>query len=409
MRLVMFLVLPLLLFGENLKSLLDYANQNSRIVASSRLSKDAKIKEMESNRGAYMPTLDIGGAYQKIDGKNAFDAGDTYSGSVAVGFDIYDGGKRSAILNRSKDELSASEYNLKETKQSLNLQIVQDFFSIKSLQATMKSKEDVKNSLEEQLERVKQFYEAKLAVKDDVDRLQASYDTNIYEIESIKFKILSAKKYLELKVSKNIDSLEDSGFKEVADVVYEQRDSIKSLISGQKAIISGAEAIDSIYYPKVRVEDSYSIYDYQDLAPSTAAALANKQNVLSLSVSMRLFDYGSSREAKQATILSAKALDQEIDYKNQEQKISQELAYEKIKTTKLQIASALSALKSATSAYGIIKQKFSARIVDNVVYLDALSTKTVSVALLESAKNDLEVAYATYYYYSGKDLGEFIK
>lgn len=409
MRRVLFLVLPVLLFGDDLRSLLEYANQNSRIVASSRLSKDAKTKDMESSRGAYMPTMDIGGAYQNIDGKNAFQAGDTYNGFAKVGFDIYDGGRRSAILNRSKDELKASEYNLQETKQSLGLQIVQDFFNIKSLQATLNSKEDVKKSLEEQLERVKQFYEAKLAVKDDVDRLQASYDTNIYEIESIKFKIVSAKKFLELKVSKNIDSLDNSGFKEVVDLVYEQRDSIKSLISGQRAIISGAEAIDSVYYPKVRVEDSYNIYSYHDLAPSTAAALAEKQNILSLSVSMRLFDYGSAREAKQATILNAKALDQEIDYKNQEQKISQELAYEKIKTTKLQIASAQSAFKSATSAYEIIKQKFNARIVDNVVYLDALSAKTVSVALLESAKNDLEVAYGTYYYYSGKDLGEFIK
>ncbi|MDD5157625.1 TolC family protein [Sulfurimonas sp.] len=409
MKRVLFLVLPILLFGENLKSLLDYANQNSKIVASSRLSKDAKIKEVDSNRGAYMPTLDIGGTYQNIDKKSAFQAGDTYNGFAKVGFDIYDGGRRSAILNRSKDELKASQYSLQDTKQSLNFQIVQDFFSIKTLQATLKSKEDVKKSLEEQLSRVKQFYEAKLAVKDDVERLQASYDTNIYEIESIRFKILSVKKYLELKVSKNIDSLDDSGFKEVGDVVYEQRDSIKSLISGQKAIISGSESIDSVYYPKVRVEDSYNIYDYNDVDPIATGMLADKQNVLSLSVSMRLFDYGSARETKQATILSAKALEQEINYKNEEQKISQELAREKIKTTKLQIASAASALKSASSAYEIIKQKFDARIVDNVVFLDALSAKTAADALHESAKNDLEVAYATYYYYSGKDLGEFIK
>ena len=409
MRRVLFLVLPVLLFSDDLKSLLEYANQNNRLVASSKLNRDAKTKEIESSKSAYLPTIDIGGTYQNIDGKSAFQAGDTYSGFVKAGFDIYDGGRRSALLSKTKDELGASEHNLKETKQSLNLQIVQDFFNIKSLQATLNSKEDAKKSIEEQLSRVKQFYEAKLAVKDDVERLQASYDTNIYEIESIKFKILSAKKYLELKVSKNIDSLEDSSFKEVADVAYEQRDAIKSLVYGQKAILSGAESIDSIYYPKVRIEDSYNIYDYHDLTPATAAMLADKQNILSLSVSMRLFDYGYAKETKQATILNAKALGQEIEYKNQEQKISQELAYERIKTTKLQIASAKSALVSATSAYEIINKKFNARIVDNVVFLDALSAKTTADALHESAKNDLELAYAAYYYYSGKDLGEFIK
>ena len=82
------------------------------------------------------------------------------------------------------------------------MQIVQDFYTIKSLESSLRAKEDARKSLQEQLERIKQFYDAKLATQDDIDRLQASYDRNSYEMESLNFEMLSAKKSLELKVGK---------------------------------------------------------------------------------------------------------------------------------------------------------------------------------------------------------------
>jgi len=48
-------------------------------------------------------------------------------------------------------------------------------------------------------------------------------------------------------------------------------------------------------------------------------------------------------------------------------------------------------------------------LVDNIVYLDALSIKTNATALYTKSLNDLEVAYAIYYYYAGQKIKEFIK
>ena len=85
------------------------------------------------------------------------------------------------------------------------------------------------------------------------------------------------------------------------------------------------------------------------------------------------------------------------------------LAIFTIKTSNIKIISAKSALISATSAFKTISKKYDAGIVDNVVYLDALSSKTSAKALYETSLNDLEIAYASYYYYAGKNIEEFLK
>ena len=81
----------------------------------------------------------------------------------------------------------------------------------------------------------------------------------------------------------------------------------------------------------------------------------------------------------------------------------------KIKINDVKIKSAKSALVSATSAYKIISKKYDAGIVDNVVYLDALASKTTAQALHEQSLNDLEIAYAEYYFYAGKNIEEFLE
>ena len=108
-------------------------------------------------------------------------------------------------------------------------------------------------------------------------------------------------------------------------------------------------------------------------------------------------------------ILNAKALENQIIYKTKEQKMLFNIAKSRIKTLKAKIKSAKSALKSALSTYKTIKSKYEARLVDNVAYLDALSVKTEAKSRYESSLNELEIAYAIFYYYAGKDPKEFIK
>ena len=402
------LIIPIFIYGESLKSLLDFASKNSDLVVSKTLVQKAKSIEVESYENAYYPTIDVGAFYQTLNEKTLMQAGDVYSGFAKISFDIYDGGKKSALLSKSKNEYKASSFDTESMKKSLSLQIVQDFFNIKSLQASLSARIEAGKSLREQLSRTKRFVLAKVATKDDVDRLQAAYDTNIYEMQDIRLQTLSLKKSLELKVGKNIKIFDDSTFKEFSKYNLELIDSVKSLMAQKDALVNGANSIDSSYSPQVKIEDTFSVYAYDRIDTFHPEGLDN-QNKLMLSLNLRVFDKGTIAKNKQAYIVNSQALNTQVAYKKREQVMQYDLAIFTIKTSNIKIISAKSALISATSAFETISKKYDAGIVDNVVYLDALSSKTSAKALYETSLNDLEIAYASYYYYAGKNIEEFLQ
>ncbi len=402
------LIIPVFIYAENLKSILEYATQNSDLVVSKTLIQKAKSIEVDSRESAYYPTIDVGAFYQSLEERTPMQAGDVYSGYAKIGFDIYDGGKKSSLLSQSENEYKASSFDSESIKRSLSLQIVQDFFNIKSLKATLASKDEAKKSLQEQLTRMQRFFTAKVATKDDVDKLQAAYDTNIYEMESIKLQILTMKKSLELKVGKTIVTLDDSKFKEFKQQTKELRDSVKSLMAQKDALVSAAESVDSIYYPQIKIEDTYSVYGYERIDAMHPEGLDN-QNRLMLSLNLRLFDKGTVAKSKEAVMINSQALDTQVSYSKKEQQMQYDLSISAIETSYIKIKSAKSALIAASSAFKTISKKYNAGIVDNIVYLDALSSQTSAKALYETSINDLEVAYASYYYYAGKNIEEFLQ
>lgn len=316
--------------------------------------------------------------------------------------------KKSSLVSQSENEYKSSGFETQAMKKSLSLQIVQDFFSIKSLQTSLQAKEDANKSLNEQLIRVNRFFLAKVATKDDVDRLQSAYDTNMYEIETLKFQILSLKKSLELKVGKEITTLDSSKFLAFRDKELELSDSIKALSSQKDALMSGSESIDSAYYPQIKIEDTFSVNGYGRTDAMHPESVEN-QNKLLLSLNMRIYDNATIEKAKESLLINAQVLDTKLSYAKAEQKIQYDLAISRINTANIKIKSAKSALVSANSAFKTISKKYDARIVDNVVYLDALTIQTSAKALYATSLNDLEIAHAIYYYYAGKNIEEFVQ
>ncbi len=408
MKKILFLAVGVLLHAEGLKELIELAKTQNDLVVSKSLIQSAKAKVLEAKEGAYYPTIDIGTYYQRSDDRSPFQVGGIYSGYAKVGMDIYDGGNKDALINQAKSELQSSIFEKGDLQKSIALSIVQDFFTIKSLTDTLTSKDEAKKYLKAQLERMKKFYVAEVATKDEVDRIEASYETNLYEMESLQFQILSLKKSLELSVGKNVATLESSQFITPIDANYELADNLKALMAQKEAVLKGSQALESIYYPQVKVEDTYSLYEYER-ADATHPKGESNQNKLLLSVNLRLYDNGIIAKNKEALLINAQALDSQIHYKTKEQQMFFELAQARIQTMQIKIKSALSAQKAANSAFATIEEKYSAGIVDYVVYLDALTSKTTANALYKTSLNDLEMAYAMYYYYAGKNIEEYIK
>ena len=410
MKKLALILLPLLLSADSLKSLLEYAQNSNELIVSKSISKNAKAQDVKSSESNYYPTIDVGAFYQRYDEPSQMMPGTTYSAYATVGWDVYDGGKRSSTLKQKEDEFSASSFELEAVKKSTKLSIVQDFYNMKNQEASLAALKESANAVDAQLQRIKKFYEAKLATTDDVDRLQSAYDKNIYLIDSTKFRILSIKRALELKVGKRIDSFEASIFKKVDSGDDSELDAIKALRATKSSIINASETIDSYYYPQIRLEDTYSFYGYMDEPAISGFTIdqVDNQNKIMATLNMRLYDFGAISEAKESVRLQADALHQQIIYQTKEQKMNQELSKERIDSAKLNIESSKSALKASTSALKTITEKYSSGIVDNVVYLDALTTQTEAKATYESSLNNLEISYALYYFYNAKNLEEFL-
>jgi len=405
-------MLPALLSAQSLKELLIYAQKKNNIVQAKEYQKEAVHKELDAQTSSYFPNVDIGAAYKRNDETSPFNAGDTYNAYASLSLNIYDGGRREALIHEKKSSFYAKKFDKTAYTKALSLDITRDFFTIKSLQASLNAREEAKKTLQAQLTRTKSFYKAKMATLDDVERVQADYDTNLYTMQTITFQILSLKSLLELKVGKKITYLDASSFKKSFTTEYETLDATKSTQAQKDALNFSADALQSAYYPNIALKDTYDYYKFDRLDPKLTQLNAlplDKQNTLLVTLNIKLFDYGRLHKNKEALKLNAQALQSQILYKTKEQKIQFALAKARIETAKLKIKSAKSALNAAKSAFVTIEKKYNAGIVDYIVYLDALTKKTTSIALYESSLNDLEIAYATYYYYGGKNIQEELK
>ncbi len=408
MKKIIFFALCTFLYADTLKSLLDFADTNNNIIKSKIFIEKAKQKELESSQRVYYPTIDAGAFYLTRNLKTYGEAGDVYSGYASIGLDLYDGGRKASIVSKNEALLDSAKYNTFSYKKSLYLDIVNDFFDIHSLKESLKALLDKKVLLGEEVQRIKKFYEVGNATKDDVDRLEAAFSNNIYLIDSVKFKILSLKRLLSLKVGKNIISIDDASIKEPIGVKQSLADSIEELKQSVKSLEYSAKSISSTYKPVIRIEDKLSVYDYGRV-DATHPSGNDYQNRVMLSFNIKLFDNDTASKKRESVLFQKMAIDKQITHLKEAQNINIELALSKIDTIKAQIVSAKSSLISANSTYETISQKFKAGIVDNVVYLDALSVKTNAKAIYEKSINELQKAYARYYFYTNNNLKDYIK
>jgi len=405
---LLFLVLVSIAYGDSLKELINYTYLNNKLLASKELSVKAKEQEVKSSKSNYMPVVDVGAFYQSLNKKTMLISGDIYSSYAKISYNIYDGNKKFFTTKQKEAELTSSRFKSIAFKKSLTLQVVQDFFTIKNIDASMQALQETQTALDAQLIRVKKFYEVDLSTKDDVDKLQSAYDTNQYNIESLKFQKLSIMKNLNLIVGKKINDLEDAIFIKNIPLKLEVNDDIKSLTNKKDSLKNLAFYLAGAYLPQVNISDTFNLNGYARTDILHPAGV-DDQNKLMITLNLRLYDAGAVSKTKQATIINTQALGKQIEYEKEKQDMLFNLSISRIKTNKLKIKSALSALKSAKSAYKTIEQKYKAGIVDNVAYLDALSVKTKALSLYKKSLNDLELAYATYYYDAGKNIEEFIK
>ena len=409
------LFLPLFVLAQSygLRTFIEYAAKNNGNIKAKEIAITSKSKEVEAAQSAYWPTLDIGGDYALHSPKYMVSPGQVGNVYASLNLEVYDGGRKDALLQAKQFEKEASLFEKEAFTKSITLQIVQHYYTIKKLKANLKALQERSRELKAQIGRIRKFKTTGLATQEDVDKLQAVLDNNAYTMENTQLALSRSEENLRLLTGLPAKRLARNYFVQPKKVRFEWFDQIKLLQANAEAVGMNAEAIHAAYMPQVNLSDSYHKSHYDDLVfmpgGGGEAFLIDHQNTLSLSGNIRLFDKGRIAKQSEAVKYQKLALLSQIEQSKKDQKMQFRLAGKNLRTMQAKLRSAKSALKAAKSTYDVIRQKFEVGLVDNIAFLDALAQKTLTEARYKETVYDNEIAKSLYYYYAGKDPKEFIR
>ncbi len=400
-KIIIFTLLPLTLNASTLKEIMQMTLKNNVNIKSMNYDINSKNETLKSVSNTLNPTINIGANYTKLDfDVRSSQVGATTMGYIKFGVDLYDGGKNSSIKKQKAHELQSTELSTDASTKEILLQVVTLFYQIKTIEENILAYQDKSKSLFAEYKREKQKYDIQMVTIDEVYKLQSEYESNKYTIEDLKYQRYYLYQNLSLLVGTKITSVSDSKLPEVMNLKYKPSTNIQSLKSSIDAINENINQITAIKKPKIKLEDSINIYNYNDYDEGVLKDLPDQQNQLMLSFSLNLYDSSSSYK-KQSAILAKMAKKEQLNYAISKEKIAFNLATKKLTTQKAKIDSVKSALDMAVSVYDIILTKYQNGVVDNITYLDALSKKTINQSLYIQALNNYEIAKANYYFSSG--------
>jgi outer membrane protein TolC len=415
MRIILWMLVPFFIFAQShsLKTLINHANKENELIKAKEINIKSKQKEVDAAKSAYWPTVDIGASHSMLSPNYIASPGQVSSAYASVSMDLYDGGRKDALLRGKGFEHEASLFEKRAFEKSITLEIVRHYYGIQKLKATLQALQERSAELKEQIKRVKKFIAAGLATQEEVDKLQSVYDNNDYTMENTKLLLVTSEENLQLLSGLPAKHLKSNRFKEPENVRFETFENTKILQANANAVGEASNAIDAGYKPQVNLSDTYNRSHYDDTVSipgfSGDGFLIDNQNKLMISVNMRIFDNGKMDRESEAVKYQKMALLSQIDYAKKEQKMNFKLAGKSLETTRTKYKSAKSGLKAASSTYNVLKQKFEVGLVDNIAYLDALTQKTLAQARYKETLYDYEISKSIYYYYAGKDPKEFIQ
>ncbi len=408
-RLMLSLLLGGTLLAFDLPSLIEKAQHNEQVRAYAARAESAR-HGYDATYDSYLPRVDLGGSASYIDERGSFDVPETYKAFASANFVILDGFKRKHLLGQKSMEAEAGRFDLEGFKKSVSLQVITLYFDLQNVLSDIEALEKNREQLHEQLGRFRLFERAGVATEEDVERLNAAVANADYKIAARQYEVDALRSKLELLSGAPLTGDPAPQRIEAPLTLPAKRlDRLEALAYRARALGYAAEQADSVYYPSLTLNDTYTWYDYENYHPSFPVEFADKQNRLTLQLGINLVDFGAAREHKEAIELQQKALELELHYAEKSARADLQLARKAIERAKTLLEAAKKSKIASDKTFAVVKQKFEARIVDYIRYLDALSKATQARAQHNRAKSALNSAYATYLYYLGEDPKEYVK
>ncbi len=394
----------------DLKSIIDNAYSSNNSLQAYEYKKQSKQLEIDAQNRGYLPTVDIGANYQYNAPSSPVTAGRTRSAYATASLDVFDWGKKSSLVNVKKYEYEASGLEKEAFAKNMTLDIIQSYYTAQKISANIEVLKSKQKELAYQKTRMNAFVNAGLATMDDKDKLQASYDENSYTISSSEMLLDEQYEHLKLVSGLEFQTLGVSIIANPTIIKPEPYERPKILEAQHNALKENIDALNASTMPQVKLQNTYTVSNFEDKPTGGFDGIfQTEKNTLVLAASMRIFDGGVASKQQEALKVQGLSLNEEMVKSQKEQVSFYRVAKNKLFALNSKIKSAKSAAKAAMSTYVAIKEKFSAGLVDNVSYLDALNNNTIAASRTKEALYDYEIAKSSFYYFAGKNPREFVK
>lgn len=406
MRYLWLLLSAAFLQAQTLSSLIDSAHQNDRVESLKQRLSAAQLGHQSAKSG-YLPRVDAFADASLVDRTGGFDAKRSIASGLKAQMVVFDGFKRENSLHQSDALQNAARYDLSQGKKEVTLDVIQRYFELQNTLDEIKTQQVMCDQLSAQLVRLEKFHSAGLASEDALMRMRSELSNAQYLLEDLHYQADRQKGDLEVIANQKISDLAPSGIIEPAQLQAEELDALKALRYARDAKRFEAKKADGGFLPTLTLADQYGFYDYYN--DPIAEMRVARQNKLTASLSVNLLDFGSASAARQALAAEAQAQNSELAYASKEAGNNLLMAQRYIERSRTLIDASQSAYDASVKTFDAVKQKYEARIVDYITYLDALHSLTDATNRLSRAKRSLHSAYASYYYYAGHDPKEFVR
>ena len=382
---------------------------------------NAVQKAYENDKGIKSSKLELENA--KLDKWMAFKSGlptVTYNAQTSVDGDlskaylslnqtIFDGGKTIIAIKSSNKYLDLSEYKLENTKNSVELTVINQYITILSNQKQLEIYKNSKKELESSYQKIQRKYELGLVNKTDVLDMNYSLinlDSSIIQVENaLEISKLNLKNTLGLNKSDDIQLEEIENLDvEVLSIDFskdiEQAKETRLTAKTSRVTTELQKAWEgtsrATLLPEVSLNVLYGNLEYVDGNLKEAVKDEHIDSATSITISGTLFDWGSNwdsyKQAKNKTKIA-------VETENTTQdtlEVNIKTAYLELLRLEKQKEAKEKAFESAKEDYTYQKQRYEAGLISTTDYLDAENTYRESEIGILTTKLSSYYAYRNY-------------
>ncbi|WP_103628367.1 TolC family protein [Campylobacter concisus] len=420
MKNFLFIFLPIFLLGSNLSVIANKATQNEI----------SKIKELELKRAnlsdeatlnSYMPSLSLEGSY----GKNA----STFPSVVAkesagvlarIDFLLYDGGAREARLKMSQLLKNKAAIASDEAKNYLAFKAVNLYFNAAALENIITAKQAQANFLKGVLDKLEKANIAGLAAKDELENVRAKYHlANSTQLE-YKNKMEQILNEINLLTGEKILPVGGAKMAEIGSNLASKNAELDRL--SQDIFLGEAKLSETRadFLPQIMLYDTYGFYknNYDiDLGRlSSYRSYVDKYlkedthgNKFGVSFRWKIFDFFATSKMSQASKIALDEARLNLEYKRRENETKLKNLQNEIVVLISKIASLNEYVRVSDLALKASYEKYNSGLLGYSDLLEALSQKFDAISLFESAKDELEIKKAEFFFENGEPILERIR